>query len=1196
MTYEEALATVIAALSPKSLSELQIDVFRETWNEQSYRKMALTLNHEYSYIKDVGAELWQLLTQALGIQVTKLNLQEALTQYSQQGTSRTLPASQRCRVDWGEAPDVSDFCGRAEQLALLEQWVIQDHCRLVAVIGMGGIGKTMLITKLTQQLAEVEQFEIIVWRSLRQAPPALELLVELLQAIAPEQLPSPQLNALMRQLLEQLRHRRCLLILDNVEAVLLGGELVGTYLPSHKDYGWLFQQIGTAQHQSSILITSREIPAEVATQAGASAPIRLLRLNSLSTQEGVAILAAKGLSLQTKQSRIQALIEYYQGNPLALKIVATPLQDLYDHNIEVFLAEKPRLFKTIRDLLAQQFNRLSELEKQVMYWLAINREAVTAAELQTDLLPSVPQAKLRDTLVSLDQRSLIERITPAVVTPTTSVKREDVSYTQQPVVMEYVTEQLIEQVCQEVEQAQIDCLRNHALLKAQAKDYIREIQIRLIVQPILARLIEVQGGCENLKHLLLQLLKIQQCRAKLQPGYFAGNAINLLHQLGIELNHLDFSNLMIWQADLRMVNLQGTNFSHTDLKHSIFTQALNNILCAAFSPDGQRFATSHVNGEIYVWQIKEGQQIAAFRNVISFAKSIAFTPDGETLVVSDRDWIVKRLHIPSRTVCGEFHGHTGAVLSVAISADGRLLASSGEDPAIKVWNLETGQCLKTLEGPHQEWLVTLDFDPSQISGEHYRLASGGGDRAIRLWDVETGQILHCLEGHTQSVLAAAFSPDGRILASSGIDRTIRLWNTHIGEQISVWQGHDAPIWTLAFSPDGQTLATGSADQTIKQWDVKTQHCYRTLREHTAIVQSVAYSPDGLTLLSAALNQSMRLWDAATGHCLMTWQGYSKIVFDIAFHPDGRVLASCHGDKGLRLWDVQTGDCLHCLQGHTDHISCVAFSPKGQLLASGSFDQTIRLWDVQSGNCLRTFQTQGWVTSVTFSPDGTLLVSSGMDRVLRLWDVRTGQCLRVIEPGVSRVQSVAFSPLEHRLASANQDGTIKLWDVDTSQCLLTIEGHNKRTQTIAFDPIAEKLASGSDDHTVKVWDLQTGQCLQTLQGHRHSVRSISFHPDKDLLASGSLDCTIKVWDVQQGININTFLGHTHPIRSIAFDPEGRLLVSGSEDGTIRLWDNSSGKCLRILTTDRPYEGMNISGVTGLTDAQKETLWILGAIEN
>lgn len=370
MTIEEALENVTKALAPQSLSTLQIDILRRTWNEQSYDKMAGELNHEYSYIKDVGAELWKLLSQALGIQVTKLNLQEALTRYAQQEQIHNLPALPHNRVDWGEAVDVSHFCGRQAQLDTLEQWVMQDRCRLVAIMGMGGIGKTMLVTQLAQQLADTEQFEVVVWRSLRQAPPLGDFLTELISTSAPDQSLPIRLDATMLQLLEQLRHHRCLLVLDNVEAVLSSSELVGTYRPGYEDYGWLFQQLGEGRHQSSILLTSREIPAEVAIPEGQTAPIRVLRLECLSIEEGETILATKGLTFPAAQPQVRELIERYQGNPLALEIVATPIKELFDSNIAAFLAQETLLFKDIRGLLTQQFNRLSSLERQVMYWFS----------------------------------------------------------------------------------------------------------------------------------------------------------------------------------------------------------------------------------------------------------------------------------------------------------------------------------------------------------------------------------------------------------------------------------------------------------------------------------------------------------------------------------------------------------------------------------------------------------------------------------------------------------------------------------------------------------------------------------------------------------------------------------------------------------------------------------------------------------
>ncbi len=108
MTFEDALEFVKAVLNPHSLSKVEIGVLRETWNDKAYYLMVEPLQHEYGYIKDVGSTLWQLLSQELWIKVTKLNLREVLTQHSQlQQIQSDRPALPQCRVDWGEAPDVS---------------------------------------------------------------------------------------------------------------------------------------------------------------------------------------------------------------------------------------------------------------------------------------------------------------------------------------------------------------------------------------------------------------------------------------------------------------------------------------------------------------------------------------------------------------------------------------------------------------------------------------------------------------------------------------------------------------------------------------------------------------------------------------------------------------------------------------------------------------------------------------------------------------------------------------------------------------------------------------------------------------------------------------------------------------------------------------------------------------------------------
>ncbi|NJR63862.1 MAG: hypothetical protein HC769_36940 [Cyanobacteria bacterium CRU_2_1] len=152
-----------------------------------------------------------------------------------------------------------------------------------------------------------------------------------------------------------------------------------------------------------------------------------------------------------------------------------------------------------------------------------------------------------------------------------------------------------------------------------------------------------------------------------------------------------------------------------------------------------------------------------------------------------------------------------------------------------------------------------------------------------------------------------------------------------------------------------------------------------------------------------------------------------------------------------------------------------------------------------------------------------------------------------------------------------------------------------------------LASGCLDSSIWLWDMQEYTCLKVLQGHTSGIWSVAFSPilpnlscllgvEGFLLASGSDDQTIRLWDVRDGKCLKVLHGHTSRVCSVCFSPDGLTLISCSQDETIRLWDVRTGECIRILRGDRLYEGMNITGAIGLTEAQKTTLLALGAVEN
>ncbi|WP_414582619.1 NB-ARC domain-containing protein [Scytonema sp. PCC 10023] len=1096
------------------------------------------------------------------------------------------------RIDWEEEVCVSIFYGRTTELALLEQWLILDHCRVVALLGMGGIGKTSLAAKLVHEIQR--QFEYVIWRSLYNAPPLLDLLANLIRffsnkIILEADLPN-SVDGRISQLIDYLRQHRCLMILDNADTILQSGAIAGSYREEYSDYGQLIKRVGQTLHQSCLLLTSREKPKDVASLAGEALPIRSLQLRGLYEEEAKRIFHSKGLSVE--DSKKKTLFEQYSGNPLALKIVATTIQDVFNGNISEFLNQKIAVFGDISALLDQQFERLSDLEREVMYWLAINREPITLSQLREDIVSLGTPHRLVEALESLVRRSLIHKPRP------TQVEKSAPLFTLEPVLIEYVTNKLIKQVCEEIATGESVFLRYYALSKAQSKEYTRVAQIDFILKPIIDELLTIFKTQKKLEEQLTQILAKLQEESPQEPGYTGGNLFHLFCQLHTNLRGYDFSNLSVWQADLRFVNLPEVNFQNANLSKSLFTKNFSRISAVAFSPNGKTLATSNANGKICLWQdfavgdsLPSGinEQLLIYQRHIGWVRAIAFCPDGSIIGSGGTNQNVKLWDTSSGECLKTLRGHHKRVQAVAFNSKGNILACGSDDQTVSLWNVNTSKCHKILQG-HTGRVLSVVFSPQGKT-----LASASSDETVRLWNISTGQCYKILKGHIGWVWSVTFSPDGKTLASGSDDQSVKFWDVSSDKCLRTLRGHSNRVRSVTFAPKDKILASGSDDQTVKLWDASSGECLRTLQGHTDKIWSVAFSPEGNILASASDDQTVRLWDVSTGQTLRILQGYSNGVMSVAFAPGGKTFVSSSDDQTVHCWDVTTGQCNKAFQGHANRVRTVAFSPDGNILATGSYDQVVRLWDTSTNQSCKILQGHtGWIKSVAFAPEGNILASGSDDQTVRLWDVNTGEVLRTLEHSHG-VWSVAFSPEGNILASGCDDQTVSLWNVSTGQVLKTLSGHSGWVLSVAFSPEGKTLASGSKDKTVRLWDFSTHQCLKTFSGHTSWILSVAFSPQGNILASGSVDQMVKLWDISTGQCIKTLQSHTHWIRSVAFSPDGLTLLSGSEDGTVKLWDVLTGECLKTFRNERPYEGMNITGVTGLTEATIASLKALGAIK-
>lgn len=1102
----------------------------------------------------------------------KMSLQVSASRSRQSNSNRQeLPQDLSSHRRDGDFPDVSAFRGRERDLSVLEKWIIADRCRLIGIFGMGGIGKTTFTAKLTEKLED--HFDVVIWRSLLNSPPIEDILGEWIQVLSNQQISSlPEvLERKVSLILDYLQQRRCLIILDNLETVMQEGDESGSFREGYEAYSLLIRRIGETVHQSCLLITSREKPKEFAQMHGENAPVRIVQLMGLETAESREILSDKGLS--GSDDAWEELRRHYLGNPLALKLVSETIKGVFDGDIDTFLEEGDIIFGGVRELLKKQFDRLSQMEKVVVYWLAIEREWTSVDSLQENIIPRVSKGEILEGIVALQRRFLVERSGKGLLTL-------------QPVVMEFATNQLIEEVYADIMGDAQDVITQYALIKAQAKDYIRNGQNRIILRPVIDRLVATLKQRE-LERKLSGVVSNLRSDSPYKPGYTVGNVLNIMVEMKSTLSGYDFSKLSILQAYLQDADLRDTNFAYSDFSKSAFTDTFGGILSAAFSPDGKLLVAGTTSGDIRLWAADGDKHLHTFEDNTNYVRTVAFSSDGK-LIASGGDEI-RIWDLNSGQCLHVLTGHIEGIRSVSFGPDSNLLASGSMDHTIKLWDLSTNQCISTLHG-HEGPVTSVSF---AFNGSV--LVSGSLDRTLRLWDIITKKCITILEGHSDSVYSCAVSRDGKTLVSGSRDQTVKIWDLNTRKCIRTLEGHTYHVQSVDFSPNDEVVASGG-DLSVRVWNVYSGECLQLLQGHVRPVRTVVFHPTAHTLVSGGHDGALKMWDINTGRCLRSIQGYTNPVWSVAFATHGNMLASGTGDSIVRLWDTRSNQGLRELKGHTGWVMTLSFSSDSSVLASGSTDRTIRLWDTTTNHCRMTLRGhESSVKSIDFKPGSEVLASGCEEPIVRLWNTKDGQCLGLLEGHTGSIDVVRFSPHGDLLATASADQTIRLWDINTDHCVKVLKGHNSSVKAIYFSPDGKTLASGGRDQIIRLWDINTGECVKSIRGHTGPIRAITFHPKESIFASGSGDQTVRLWDTNTDDCLKIFQGHTNLIRSIAFSSDGQLLASASDDGTIRLWDVLTGVCLRILIIDRPYERMNITGVTGITEAQKATLKDLGAFE-
>jgi F-box/WD-40 domain protein MET30 len=334
-------------------------------------------------------------------------------------------------------------------------------------------------------------------------------------------------------------------------------------------------------------------------------------------------------------------------------------------------------------------------------------------------------------------------------------------------------------------------------------------------------------------------------------------------------------------------------------------------------------------------------------------------------------------------------------------------------------NWKYGRCATKIFRGHTNGVMCLQFDDSI-------LATGSYDSTIKIWDIETGNELRTLRGHTLAIRALQF--DDTKLISGSLDSTLKVWNWRTGECLSTYRGHSAGVITLHF--DSTILASGSIDKTVKIWNFqdKSRFC---LNGHTDWVNAVKLDSTSRTLFSASDDCTVRLWDLDTKACIKILEGHvgqvqQVLLLPADYEPDDCDAADDDTSSLTSVLDIANPGVRESYGAAFVSAPNRPLPPRYVL--SSALDSTIRLWDVSTGKCLKKFF--GHVEGVWALAGDTLRVVSGaQDKMVKVWDARAGKCERTFTGHTGPVTCIGLS--DSRMCTGSEDCEVRLHSFKTS---------------------------------------------------------------------------------------------------------------------------------------------------------------------
>lgn len=549
--------------------------------------------------------------------------------------------------------------------------------------------------------------------------------------------------------------------------------------------------------------------------------------------------------------------------------------------------------------------------------------------------------------------------------------------------------------------------------------------------------------------------------------------------------------------------------------------------------------------------------IASLSGHSEFIYYLLFLSSNKLLSIGDdrtiRLWDVRKQK--STKIIEEKSSLVGPTIRAVVPISNNRLASTYRN-TIKLWDPEDIQS-SVLELKGHKGLVT-----ALIILPNGNLVSGSEDKTIKIWDLHTNTCLKTLEGHEGEISSMVVLANGNLVSCSSIDKSIRLWDVAKAKPLQIIQDTNAS--KLVILPDGRLISC-TDEGILHSW-----YCLSlAIQEQTPLISIKEYFSSLTSLrecLTYQLSKDTRLF-AFHGQFVdvpkleqKPAKVYSKLIdtYSMSILKDGRLILG-QSFYNIKILNPSTEKTLSIIDGDENTKNYGIYSlavSKNFLIVGccvlGAQNCPIYVYDMSAQKPKKIATLIGHTQSVyhLLALQSDQLLSISADLTLRIWNITNGECLRVIGRGLwdelYYIKSIVSMP-SGKLASTCKN-EIYLWEpTDEKFDIQVLSGHKDSVNTLVSLNNGH-LVSGSTDKTIKIWELHTNTCIQTLNGHTGAVNSIVALTNEVIISCSSEDNTIRLWHILKNQPLQTIVS-SYPLK---LEISNEMLVSANMKKILSCW--------------------------------------------